>query len=300
MSRIRTIKPEFFKHEELYDAEVETGLPLRLAFAGLWTQCDREGRFVWRPRQLKADILPYDELDFSRVLDALATRGFVVKYASDGRQFGHVPSWSRHQVINNRETASIIPPAVEIITEVDASSTRQPRVRHAGKAEGKGREGKGREEQLSEPSSDVRPHSRGPNAYPDDFEAFWLTYPRSPNMSKSKALIGWNKLTGDQRAACCDAVPAYRAFLTSKPDHPTMHAATFINERRFEGFAEQAKAATPRPLTDQDWDKRLQFGRRNQKWHNQQWGPPPGADGCKVPDHLIQPSDGQSWAEWEA
>ncbi|GAA4169527.1 hypothetical protein [Shinella granuli] len=82
MARIRTIKPEFFKHEGIFDAEQETGLPLRLAFAGLWTQCDREGRFAWRPRQLKVDILPYDELDFLRVLDALATRGFIVKYAS--------------------------------------------------------------------------------------------------------------------------------------------------------------------------------------------------------------------------
>jgi hypothetical protein len=34
MARIRTIKPEFFRHGGLFDAEIETGLPLRVAFAG--------------------------------------------------------------------------------------------------------------------------------------------------------------------------------------------------------------------------------------------------------------------------
>ena len=34
--RIRTIKPEFFTHEILYEAEIRFKLPLRVAFAGLW------------------------------------------------------------------------------------------------------------------------------------------------------------------------------------------------------------------------------------------------------------------------
>lgn len=54
MSRIRTVKPELFKHEELFDAEQNSKLPLRLAFIGLFTVADREGRFKWRPRTLKA------------------------------------------------------------------------------------------------------------------------------------------------------------------------------------------------------------------------------------------------------
>ena len=58
--RIRTVKPEFFQHEGLFDLEQFSGLPIRVAFAGLWTCCDREGRFKWRSRQLKTDILPYD------------------------------------------------------------------------------------------------------------------------------------------------------------------------------------------------------------------------------------------------
>ena len=127
MGRIRTIKPDFFKHEGLYDAEVEEGLPLRIAFAGLWTVCDREGRFEWRPRKLKTDVLPYDDVDFSRVLHALTTRGFVVRYTHEGRDYGVVPSFSAHQVINNREKPSEIPSPDEVI-ENNEETTRQPRV----------------------------------------------------------------------------------------------------------------------------------------------------------------------------
>lgn len=135
--RIRTIKPEFFKHEELFDLEQETGLPLRLAFAGIWCASDREGRFKWRPRALKADILPYDNVDFSRVLDALATRGFIVKYASPTReseQIGCIPSFHRHQIVNNRELASELPCPpnnTQQHNDIDACPTRAPRVPHA-------------------------------------------------------------------------------------------------------------------------------------------------------------------------
>lgn len=147
MARIRTIKPGFFRHAELYEAERETGLPLRIAFAGLWTAADREGRFKWKPRELKLDCLPHDEVDFSRVLDALATRGFIAKYAVDGAEYGFVPTWKTHQIINNRETASELPQP----TENNITSTCAPRVLDASPAplvqvqgEGKGREEEGK------------------------------------------------------------------------------------------------------------------------------------------------------------
>src|SRR6185437_1925835 len=87
-SRIRTVKPELFLHEGLFDAEQEERLPLRLAFIALFSCCDREGRFRWQPRRLKVQMLPYDEIDMSRVLDAFVRRGFVVKYESQGEVYG--------------------------------------------------------------------------------------------------------------------------------------------------------------------------------------------------------------------
>lgn len=127
MGRIRTVKPEFFDHEGIYDAESQSGLPLRIAFIGLWTQADREGRFRVEPRRLKSRVLPFDDVDFSRVLDALATRGFIRIYSVKGRQYACIPSWHDHQTINNRERDSELPgPELSDCGEID--STRAPRV----------------------------------------------------------------------------------------------------------------------------------------------------------------------------
>jgi hypothetical protein len=138
--RIRTIKPEFFHHEGIYDAEQQSKLPLRLAFIGLWCAADREGRFKWEPRRLGVQILPYDNVDFSRVLDALMTRGFVAKYVCESVHYGLIPTFPRHQVINNRERESELPEPLQYV-DCDACLTREPRDDDAGKAEGKGREG---------------------------------------------------------------------------------------------------------------------------------------------------------------
>jgi hypothetical protein len=146
MARIRTVKPELFKHEDLFELEQETGLPIRLAFIGLFTCCDRAGRFKWRPRSLKLDVLPYDDCDFSRVLDALMTRGFVQKYEVDGEEYGVIPTFAKHQIINNRESESELPGPPEFLEE-SSTSTRDSRVENASSTrhEGKGKEGKGKE-----------------------------------------------------------------------------------------------------------------------------------------------------------
>lgn len=157
MARIRTVKPELFRHEALFEAEIKNKLPLRLSYIGLFTACDREGRFKWKPKTLKLDVLPYDDVDFSRVLDALVTHGFIVKYEFEGDQFGCIPTWSQHQVINNRESTSLLPSLEESTTctrdsRVDDASVT-PLVHTQGEEEGKGmeRKGKGNKENAVAP-----------------------------------------------------------------------------------------------------------------------------------------------------
>ena len=206
MARIRTIKPEFFLHEELYDSEAATGLPLRLAFAGLWTQADREGRFVWRPRKLKTQILPYDEIDFSRVLDALATRGFVLKYSVNGIEYGCIPSFSSHQLVNHRESASLLPSPEEAdaSTETLSTLTRAPRVNDAcptradaytgmeghARGEGKGREGKGKEGKENVNDADA---SSSATADPSAFHVI-MPPDRKPSPPYSDIQTLWNSI----------------------------------------------------------------------------------------------------------
>lgn len=103
MARIRTIKPEFYRHHDLFSAEKESGLPLRLAFSGLWLCADKEGRFKWNPNQLKLDVLPYDELDFEKVLNALEKNDFLKKYEVEKKFYGVIPSFKEHQRITGSE-----------------------------------------------------------------------------------------------------------------------------------------------------------------------------------------------------
>lgn len=101
MSRIRSIKPEFFLDDEI--AELD---PLdRLLYIGLWTQADREGRLADRPKKLKAALLPFDSRDVDKALARLAEAGFIVRY--DG--FIECINFTKHQCPNVREPASTIP-----------------------------------------------------------------------------------------------------------------------------------------------------------------------------------------------
>lgn len=115
MPKNRWLKPFYFKLEALADAESYYKLPLRYALLGLMTCCDREGRFAWRPRELKTAILPYDKIDFSRVLDALRNAGFIKQYWQKNNVFqgdyayGCIVGWRRYQTIHYRETYSLIP-----------------------------------------------------------------------------------------------------------------------------------------------------------------------------------------------
>lgn len=174
MARIRTVKPEFFQHEALFDAEKNSSLPLRIAFAGLWTVADKCGRFEWRPRQLKLNVLPYDELDFAEVLSALEKYNFLIRYEVDGKEYGCIPSWEKHQHINVREPDSTIPaPDFESDTagktpDEDGTCTGSVPAEAAGKGrEGKGT-GKGKEES----------HARDPLPDGLNFEAWerWEGY----------------------------------------------------------------------------------------------------------------------------
>lgn len=110
MARIRTIKPEFYRHETLQDLEIANpGKYPMMVFSGLWVAADREGRFEWRPRQLKLDILPFLDFDISEVMNILADAGFLMRYQAGGVTYGAISSWERHQVISRDEPPSEIP-----------------------------------------------------------------------------------------------------------------------------------------------------------------------------------------------
>ncbi len=106
MARMRTLKAGFFTNEELAACS-----PLaRLLFAGLWVIADRDGRLEDRPRRIRAELLPYDEVDVDELLDELDGAGFIRRYeiAGSGR-FIWIVKFRKHQRPSAREVPSVIP-----------------------------------------------------------------------------------------------------------------------------------------------------------------------------------------------
>lgn len=147
--RIRSVKPELFGDEKLWDLGVETGLPVLQAFAGLWCYADRDGRFEWRPRPLKAGVLPYWDGDFGALLDVLAAAGFIRRYEVAGKPYGLVRNFAKHQAINHKEAPSELPapPPLDAAParEAHATATREAREDDSPRGEGNGKEGNGKE-----------------------------------------------------------------------------------------------------------------------------------------------------------
>lgn len=150
MARIRSIKPEFFTSEDIVSLT-----PLaRVFYIALWCESDREGRLSWKPRTLKMRYLPGDDCDVDTVAQELIDGGQIALYEVDGAMFAEIPSFKKHQVINNRESESVLPARVKVASA---------RVKAEGRKEGKGKEGK----ELATGDADA-----------SLFDRFWIAYPK--------------------------------------------------------------------------------------------------------------------------
>jgi hypothetical protein len=103
------IKPSFFLNEDLATLPYEA----RLLFIGLWCVADREGRLEDRPRRLKAELFPYDDIDLDPLLWKLAELGFIVRYEAQGKRYIQIANFTKHQRLHPNEAPSEIPPPPE-------------------------------------------------------------------------------------------------------------------------------------------------------------------------------------------
>ena len=108
IQRARGVKPGIFTHWLLWHVGQRISQPLvAYCFIGIWTCCDRRGRFDWKADELKVRIAPYHaNLNFEHVLNALANAGFIVKYRVGAKHYGWIPSFTDHQHLNGRESDS--------------------------------------------------------------------------------------------------------------------------------------------------------------------------------------------------
>lgn len=109
MSRARNLKPKFFKNEQLAELPFE----YRMLFQGLWCEADRAGRLEDRPKRIKAEIFPYDNVDVEDGLQRLQSSGFIKRYSVGQSKFIQVLTFNQHQNPHCKEPASTIPAPCE-------------------------------------------------------------------------------------------------------------------------------------------------------------------------------------------
>ena len=217
--RIRSIKPEFFKH----DGIAELPPLVRLLFVGLWTIADCAGRLEDRPARIKVEVLPYDSIDINKALESLRIAGFIYRYERDGIKLIEIPAFKRHQRITGKEAESQSRfPGYDLDDDKEAFEKQPGNIRETPETTGDGRETEGKGNDIP--------------ASPDHAESIYSLYPRKE--AKQAALKDIRlALKGKDAAFLTDRVQAYAKAVSAWPTDERQfipHPATWFNRGSYD------------------------------------------------------------------
>lgn len=100
--RIRSIKPEFWRSQDVADLPRD----IRLLWIGLWSYVDDNGVGIDDFRQIAADLFaleddPMEAREFVREGLATLSRGLrLTRYTVDGVSYIHITNWEKHQRVD--------------------------------------------------------------------------------------------------------------------------------------------------------------------------------------------------------
>jgi hypothetical protein len=146
MSRIRTVKPEFWTSEQIVSCSPIS----RLMFIGLMNFSDDNGVHPASFVRLKAEVFPVDAFTTSQItewVNELILHKLLHEYVVENKSYWIITGWKKHQRID-KPTYRHPPPLNINIPELSLSTTRL--VAETSPTEGKGMEGKGMEIITSE------------------------------------------------------------------------------------------------------------------------------------------------------
>ena len=136
--------------------------------------------------------------------------------------------------------------------------------------------------QIDPPAKDLKKNPSKKEKYSPEFEAFWSPYPRKLNCSKLMAYKAWCKLDDDDHEQAMAALPVFVRMCRGKDEQFIPHAATWLNQRRFETI----QIPATRYATAIDWASVMKLYYMTSNW-KQEYGPAPGRPGCRVPPEYL-------------
>lgn len=189
--RIRTVKPEFWRSDDITALTRED----RLLFIGLWSYVDDNGVGVDDYRAIAADLFALEDdqkdvRDFVR--DGLATlsRALLIdRYEVAGRNYIHIRTWKKHQRVDrpNKPRYPLPDETPEPPTSGDAKPSRDPRDTFATVSPS------GTEEQRNRGTTTSRSAKakRTTEQLDEGFLTFYAAYPKKK--ARGQALEAWRK-----------------------------------------------------------------------------------------------------------
>lgn len=266
MARIRTIKPEFWTSEQV----TECSMNARLLFIGIWNFCDDAGRMNASPKQIKALVLPADDISSESVrgmLDELEKNGLLIRYIVDGKEFLQVTGW-KHQKIDRPQPPKYPGPEKEA---ADHSSNDR-------RTFDDGREGKGEDRKGLE----INPDSAAPSG------RVLAEKPEVVIRSEIMAIVGDDMPPGDMNRPAMWLAQGYTLDLIRAVVVERFRAGKRPSSLAWfdKALAEAAAVKAPKPApsgpNDAAWRSVMRRWVEEGIWHPA-FGPPGGAD---CPAHI--------------
>lgn len=103
--RSRDIRPGFYKNEQL----IECSSWARLIYPGLWMIADCLGILEDRPKRIKMELLPADDVNVDDLLNELASQKLIVRYEAEGAKYIFIPGFARNQNPHPKEKSKGYP-----------------------------------------------------------------------------------------------------------------------------------------------------------------------------------------------
>lgn len=190
--RIRNIKPEFYRSEDIKKLSRED----RMLFIGVWSYVDDNGVGVDDYRQIAADLFPLEDdplevREFVREgLQRLARGSLLSRYMIDNKAYVFVNGWAKHQKVHNPNKPRFPLPNGEVAhptSDYVVSTDDLPRVSvEPPESLGTGSGGQGvRGSGTYAPSPKRAPKRKRNDEYTPEFEQWWTHYPRGKDKFKA-------------------------------------------------------------------------------------------------------------------
>lgn len=196
MARIRTFKPEFWRHP------VISRLPdaVQLMALAVLSMADDEGYFHADPSIVRGEVMPFRE-DLARISEYLASLsrvGWIDLWTHPEQgQMGVVVNWAKHQKIDHPSRSKL---KVYDIRESLASVSRLTSETLALEQGSRNRDqGTGKQPVAKAPKIDPKSDPR--------FVRFWGDYDKKTG--KAETMAAWAKLTEDEKNQAVEAASPY-------------------------------------------------------------------------------------------